>query len=178
VTYCVALAEASALEASSIDVVTVAQALHWLDVPAFFREARRVLVADGVIAAWCYGLLEIDERIDALIRRFSQETVGPFWAFERRLVDTGYRTIAFPFDELRMPPLAIEQNLTLDQLAGYVRTWSAVRKYAEERGEDPVNALLAEIAPLWGPRAAARLVRWPLSFRVGRNAGEELERSI
>jgi ubiquinone/menaquinone biosynthesis C-methylase UbiE len=169
----VALAERSGLEDSSVDLITVAQALHWLDLPAFFTEARRVLVTNGVIAAWCYRLLEIDERIDSLIRRFYEETVGPYWAFERRLVDTGYGTITFPFEELRMPAFAIEQDLSLDQLAGYLRTWSAVRKYAEERGEDPVARLVDEITPLWGARTATRPTRWPLSIRAGRRGPNE-----
>jgi hypothetical protein len=168
VTYQVALAERSGLEASSVDLITVAQALHWLDLPAFFAEARRVLLPRGVIAAWCYALLEVDDRIDRLVRHFYEHTVGPYWAFERRLVDTGYRTIDFPFEELQLPPLAIEQDLTLDQLAGYLRTWSAARKYAEERDEDPVAPLIDAIAPLWGARDATRRTRWPISMRVGR----------
>jgi SAM-dependent methyltransferase len=170
VSYRVALAERSGLESSSVDLVTVAQALHWFDLPAFFAEVRRVLVPRGVVAAWCYGLLEVDERIDAILRRFYEETVGPFWAPARRLVDTGYQTIAFPFDEVPIPPFAIERELTLDQLAAYLRTWSAVRKYAEQRGDDPVAALTVDIGPLWGVSTTTRRVRWPISMRVGRRA--------
>ncbi len=35
----------------SVDLVTVAQALHWLDLEPFLKEARRVLVPGGVLAA-------------------------------------------------------------------------------------------------------------------------------
>ena len=167
VAYRVALAEASDLPSSVVDLVTVAQAAHWLDRDAFYREARRVLVPGGVIAIWCYSLLEIDERVDALVRTFYEETVGPFWLQDRRLVDVGYRTLDFPFDEFELPPLTIEQDLTLDQLAGYLRTWSATQRYAEARGEDPVAPLIAAIAASWGNRAAARRARWPLSIRAG-----------
>lgn len=161
------LAEASGLEPASVDLVTAAQALHWLDVDAFFREARRVLVPRGVVAVWCYRLLEIDDRIDPIVRTFYEETLGPYWSFERRLVDTGYRTIEFPFEEFMLPPLAIEQDLSLDQLAGYLRTWSGLRRYVRERGEDPVSPLTDEIARVWGPPARARRTRWPLSIRAG-----------
>ena len=169
VTYRVALAETSGLDTASVDIVTVAQALHWLDVSAFFAEARRALVPRGVIAAWCYGLLEIDGRVDSLVRRFYEETVGPYWSPERALVDAGYRTIDFPFAELQLPPLAIEQDLSLDQLGGYLRTWSATQRYMQQRGEDPVAPLLEEIAMVWGDPAVARRSRWPLSIRVGRH---------
>jgi SAM-dependent methyltransferase len=167
ITYRVAHAEASGLESSSVDVVTVAQAVHWFDREAFFSEARRVLAPGGMIAVWCYSLLEVDDRVDALVRRFYEETVGPYWSPDRRLVDEGYRTIDFPFAEVVLPPLAIEQEITLEQLGGYVRTWSATQKYVAERREDPVTPLLVEIAPLWGAPSSARRVRWPLSVRAG-----------
>ena len=171
VTYRVAHADASGLDSSSVDIVTAAQAIHWFDRDAFFREAERVVVPHGVIAVWCYGLLEIDDPIDRLVRRFYTTTVGPYWPPERRLVDDGYRSIEFPFDEFELPPLAIEQQLTLAQLGGYLRTWSATRAYVEDRGEDPVEPLLHEILPVWGVPNEARTVLFPLSVRAGRYEG-------
>jgi SAM-dependent methyltransferase len=168
VTYRLALAEESGLETASIDLVTVAQALHWLDRRRFFAEARRVLIAGGVIAAWAYTLPEIDDRIDPIIRRFSEDVVGTYWRPERRLVETGYRTIEFPFEEIAMPAMWIEQDLSLDQLGAYVRTWSATQRYVEERGADPVAPFLDEIEPLWGDRTSVRRTRRPIAMRVGR----------
>jgi SAM-dependent methyltransferase len=174
VSYRVALAHASGLPSGAVDLVTVAQAVHWFDRDAFFREASRVLVPGGLIAVWCYSLLEIDDHVDRLLRHFYRKTVGPYWAPERRLVDDGYRTIDFPFEEFALPPLAIEQRLTLDQLGGYLRTWSATQNYAAERGEDPVAPLLAEIESLWGEPSVARLARFPLSVRAGRRDTREI----
>jgi SAM-dependent methyltransferase len=171
VTYRVAPAEASGLEPSTVDLIAVAQAIHWFDREAFYSEARRVLAAGGVIAVWCYGLLELEERTDALVRRFYQQTVGPYWAPERRLVDEGYRTIEFPFEEFVLPPLAIEQEITLDQLGGYLRTWSATQRYTEERGEDPVAPFLDEVRQVWGDPTRAHRARWPLATRAGRVKG-------
>jgi hypothetical protein len=130
-----------------------------------------VLVTRGVIAVWCYGLLELDERIDPLVRRFYEKTVGPYWSPDRRLVDEGYRTIDFPFEEVHLPPFAIEQPMTLDQLGGYLRTWSATRRYIEEHGEDPVAPLLGALQQSWGDPTQPRRARWPLAIRAGRHAG-------
>jgi SAM-dependent methyltransferase len=171
VSYHVALAHTSGLASRSVDLVSVAQALHWLDRDSFFREAARVLVRSGVIAVWCYGLIEVEDGIDRLVGRFYNETLGAYWAPERRLVDDGYRTIQFPFDEFEVPPLAIEQTLRLDQLGDYVRTWSAVQRFVQERGDDPVADLVATIAPMWGPSSRTRQVRWPLFVRAGKSAG-------
>src|SRR5690606_7834750 len=42
VTYRVSLAENSGLPDASVDLVTVAQAAHWLDLESFYAEVRRV----------------------------------------------------------------------------------------------------------------------------------------
>ena len=164
--YVCALAEAAPLAAGSVDLVAAAQALHWFDSARFFAEARRVLAPGGVVAVWCYGLAEIDPVIDAEVHRFYTDTVGPYWPPERELVETGYRTVAFPFAELALPPFAIVQQLTLTAFVGYVRTWSATQRYLTARRRDPVPDLIRGLAPVWG--SATRPVRWPLSLRAGR----------
>ena len=47
VRYAATEAERSALRTRSADLVTVAQALHWLDLEPFYAEVRRVLVPGG-----------------------------------------------------------------------------------------------------------------------------------
>jgi len=172
VTYRAAGAESSGLPDASVDLVTVAQALHWLDLPAFYREAQRVLVRAGVLAVWCYGLQRLDhEPADRLLEHFYGDVVGPFWAPERRLVETGYRTLAFPFDELSAPSFDMALDWTLSELLAYLRTWSATSRFLAERGHDPVEPLGVALATCWGsdPR---RTVRWPLSLRLGRLPGD------
>ncbi len=149
-------------------LVGAAQALHWFDIPAFFAEVRRVAVVKGVIAVWCYDLPEVTPPVDDLVRRFYTETVGPFWPPERRLVETQYRTITFPFAEFSVPAFHIEQSLTLAEFTGYARTWSATRRYLVARGHDPVDRLLEELALHWRDAAERRPVRWRLAVRAGR----------
>ena len=169
VEYRVARAEMSGLATGSIDLVTVAQALHWFDIPTFFAEVRRVVRSNGVVAAWTYGLMTIDPTIDQIIADFENRKVGPYWPGARALVDTGYRTVDFPFEELSFPSFAIEQPMTLDTLTGYVRTWSSVARFVQAHGEDPVAPFIAEIAPWWGDRERTRIVSFPLTVRVGRH---------
>jgi SAM-dependent methyltransferase len=169
VEYRVAHAESSGLPSGSVDLVTVAQALHWFDVDAFYSEARRVLAPGGVLAAWTYGNPALDvAALDARLREFNEETVGDFWPPERRLVVDGYRSLPFPFAEIEPPAFTLEALWTLDELAGYLRSWSATARFVARHGRDPVDALEREMAAFWGPRAERRLVRWPLALRVGR----------
>lgn len=171
ISFHVAPAEASGIAGGIVDLVTVAQAAHWLDLDAFYREVRRVAAPEAAIALWAYGNARLDAPgLDEALRRFSRETVGPYWPPERRLVDEGYRTIPFPFAEVRPPLFTLERSWTLAELVGYLRTWSATARYAEARGHDPVQALEAELGAAWGDPGTRRLVRWPLAMRAGRVA--------
>jgi len=168
ITYRVAGAEASGLPDRSVDLVTAAQAVHWFDRPRFWNETRRTLRPGGVIAVWSYCFFELAPAVDAIVRRFYHETVGPFWAPERRLVEERYRTIDFPFAEFPVPELEIVQRVTLEDVAGYIRTWSATRGFVEQRSRDPVDDLVTELTPVWGDPGTARIARWPLAVRAGR----------
>jgi len=168
VSYRVAPAEACGLEDRSVDLVTAAQAVHWFDRPRFWAEARRVLRPRGVVAFWTYWLVSITPELDAIVQRFYRDTVGPYWPPERKLTEDRYRGIDFPFTEFAVPEFTIEQQLTLDGVAGYIRTWSATRGFIEARGHDPVDALIAELTPVWGDPATPRPARWPVAVRAGR----------
>jgi SAM-dependent methyltransferase len=172
VEYRVAPAETSGLEAQTVDLVTIAQALHWVEIESFYAEVERVLVPSGVLAAWTYGNQRLDDRaVDAVLQHFYAEVVGPYWAPERRYVESGYQTLPFPFPELKPPTFFMQKRWTLNQLLGYISTWSATQRFRQVVGTDPVGELALELSPLWGDPAAVRTVQWPLSLRVGRRPG-------
>ena len=168
VTYRVASAEQSGLDRGSIDLVSVAQAVHWFDHARFWPEVRRVLRPHGVIAIWTYVLFEIAPQIDAIVRRFYSGIVGPYWPPERRHVDTRYQSISFPFHEFTAPNFVIEQAMNLSDVAGYVRTWSATRNFMNQHHKDPVDGLVQELELVWGASGQTRLARWPVTMRAGR----------
>lgn len=171
VQYRVAPAEASGLAAASVNLVTVAQALHWFELAAFYAEVRRVLRPRGVLAAWTYGVLHaLDERIDRRLQEFYGDTLKADWPAERQLVETGYRTLAFPFVKMAPPAFAMHEDWSLPRLLGYIRTWSASARHLERTGVDPVAALAGQLAPLWGDPADLRRIGWPLSLQIGAQA--------
>lgn len=162
----VAPAEASGLDAASIDAVTVAQALHWFDLPRFWVEVRRVVRPGGLLVAWTYGMPFFDAAEPTrILRHFHDEVVGPFWPIERGHVDAGYQTLDFPFERLAPPAIGLTASWTLEQLTGYVQTWSAMRRYIQANGSDPSPALVDELRGWWGER---REVHWPLTILAGR----------
>jgi SAM-dependent methyltransferase len=172
VAYRVAPAEESGLEGASMDLVAVAQALHWFDVPRFWAEAGRVLKPGGLLAAWTYPLLRVSPGVDEVVRRFYTGPMEPYWPPERRLVDEEYRTIDFPWTAVEVPPFAIDLEWTIDELLDYVRTWSAVQAFSRRHGRDPVDDVAPAVAAAWGDPAARRAVHWPLAVRAVRRPAD------
>jgi SAM-dependent methyltransferase len=167
--YKVAPAESSGVSDASVDLVTAAQSLHWFDAPAFFLEAKRVLAPGGAIAVWGYGDPVLDSTgLDRILHDFNHGMLEPYWFRERKLLLEGYRSIAFPFEELELPAQQLEMRWTLHQLAGYLRTWSATARYATAHGVDPVTDVEKSLGGEWGNGGKARLIRWPLHLRAGR----------
>lgn len=168
VDYQVAEAERSGLASGSVDLVTVAQALHWFDLERFYAEVRRVVRPGGLIAVWSYNLLTISEPVDRLVNRLYDGLLGPYWPPERALVEQGYAAIPFPFELVGAPRFAMDAQWSLDQLTGYLQTWSAARRYREATGQDALALIAPALSEAWGEPAAVRPVSWPLVLRVGR----------
>ena len=165
----VAPGEQSGIASATCDLVAVAQALHWLDIDSFFREAARVARPRGLVAVWSYGDVEVDEpRSSSIVRHFSRSIVGSHWPPQRRIVDEGYRSVVMPFEEIDVPAFEMSERWTLEQLVGYVRTWSATSRYRMERNEDPTVELQHQLLEVWGNPEVARRVTWPLTVRAGR----------
>ena len=54
---------------------------------------------------------------------------------------------------------------SLQELRGYLSTWSAVQKYISIKGQDPVKNLIAEVEIYW--RNEKQLVNFPLFLKLG-----------
>lgn len=151
----------------TVDLVTAAQAAHWFDRPKFYAEAQRVLRPGGVVALWSYWLARVNPAIDAVVDRFYAETTGPYWPPERVHIENRYRDFEFPFVELPFPRLTITREWAAEDLANFLASWSAVDRYRNARGEDPIPAVTAELRALWGERR--RTVTWEMFGRIGRS---------
>ncbi|ACY18972.1 class I SAM-dependent methyltransferase [Haliangium ochraceum] len=165
--YRCARAEASALAPASADLIVVAQAAHWFDLERFYAEVRRVAAPNAALALVSYGLMQISAEIDDRVGHFYREVIGVYWPPERRLVDEGYRSLPFPFDEREAPALAIEHTWTLAGLLGYVATWSALGAMGEAARDAALREFAAQLGEVWGEPERARTLTWPLRMRAG-----------
>jgi SAM-dependent methyltransferase len=167
VEYRVSPAEDSGIQSGAVDLIMVAQALHWFDLDRFYAEARRVLTPDGVLAASAYNLLTIEPAIDDIVNRYYYEVVGPFWPPERKLVEQ-FGDLRFPFHELDPPKFEMTAHWNLNHLFGYLRTWSSTQRFIVARGCDPLQQITDDLRNAWGDPTLTRKVTWPLVVRIGR----------
>lgn len=165
VSYQIQQAEKTTLLAQSVDLITVAQAIHWFKFDDFYQEAQRVLKPEGILAVVGYGLIEVkDSALHNLIQQVYFETLKGYWDAERRYIDEGYRTIPFPLTEIATPQLTLQYEWTASQLLKYLSTWSAVGHYQQQKGQHP----LLEIAEYLKDREQHIQVEFPVLLRIGR----------
>lgn len=168
VAYRTEAAESTGIETASVDLVTVAQALHWFDLPSFEQEVLRVCKPNAVLAVWSYAILQSEPSVDVVIDRLYNDILGDFWTVERRIVEQGYRDVVFPFESLESPSFAMCARWSLDHMLGYLSTWSAAKKYHDRHGEDPVALITDELAHAWGDPESCLDVSWPLTVKLWR----------
>lgn len=168
VEYRVARAEDSGLPSGSADLVAAASALHWFDLPAFYREARRIGRPGCVLAVWSYHVARVEAPFAEVLWSFYRDVVRPHFSAGARLVDDRYEGVVLPGQALESPPFAVSVEWTAPELLGFVRTWSGVQSYIRATGEDPVSSLAPRIEEAWGSPSARQPLRWPLYLRASR----------
>lgn len=166
--YQLAEGERSGLAEGSVDLATAAAAVHWLDVPAYLAEVRRVARPGAVLAVWTYHPARASEPLQEVLHHFYWDRLKPWFGPQTDLVDAGYATLDLPGEPLPVPELAIEVEWDLAQLRDFLTSFSGVQRYLRERGEDPLELIGDELAAAWGEPGRRRPLRWPLALRAQR----------
>jgi ubiquinone/menaquinone biosynthesis C-methylase UbiE len=162
-------AEQSGLPPGTIDLITVAQAFHWFDHRLFFKEARRVIRPEGgLLAVWIYDQSVINEKLDQVTKDFHSEVVGKFGENELKTFKANFENMKMPIQEIIPPRFEMNKTWTLDQLKGYLFTWSATQTAIRKTGKNPVAEFSSRIDAAWGDPNLVHEVRWPVVLRVGR----------
>jgi len=161
-------ADKTPIASSSINLVTVAQALHWFNFERFYTEVKRVGKPESIIAVWCYSLGTIEKNIDAVIHHLYEDILGDaYWPPERRFIDANYQTIPFPFKEIIAPAFSMQKQFTLDTFIGYLNTWSAVKQFIQQQQRNPMDEILPALKQAWGDLQQEKTMTWQLPLRVG-----------
>jgi len=165
INYAVQRAEKTNFTDDQFNLITVAQAIHWFEFDDFYKEVKRTLQPNGILAIIGYGLLRINPEIDKIIHHFYDNIISEYWDEERKYIEENYQTIPFPFKELATPSFEINYNWNAEDLLNYLNTWSAVKHYEEKNKENPVKLITNQIQETWGNKK--REVKFPLLLKVG-----------
>ena len=163
----IARAEEAGLESHTVALVTVAVAVHWFDLDKFYAEVRRVLSPGGVLAVWCYPLPEIAPAVDRILDGYLRETLSGYWPDGFRYVLDGYRSLPFPFDEVRPPSFSMETSWSAADIMGFLQSWSGTTNFERQRGFNPVEQIRPSLIEAWGAEVESRSLRWKLFLRIG-----------
>lgn len=160
-------AERSSLQDTSVDLITVAQAMHWFDFDLFFSEVKRVLKPKGILAAWTYGPPDISAQINELILHYRDSVVGEYWQRENQYVTDRYSTIPFPFKEIDTPSFTFEKRIDRNDLIGLLESWSATQKFKNETGKDPIDEIMPQLEKYWDNSHQNKSATWNIYMKVG-----------
>lgn len=166
ITYRQQAAETADFSPEYFDLITVGQAIHWLDHERFYRVVDHCLRSSGLLALIGYQLFRIDPAVNTVIDTFYHEVIGPYWDAERRHIDRAYTDIPFPYPLLPTPAFSLSYQWNFQQVIGYLGTWSAVQHFRREKGQDPVALIREELQQAWG-REETKRASFPLLVRVG-----------
>lgn len=165
------LSEAAELPADngSVDLLTVAQAAHWIDdLDGFYREARRVAAPGAVLALVSYGVCHLDGELDQYFQDFYWGDFHRFWDPRRRHVENGLADLPFPFELARLDTPPMTASYDLEGFLGYLGTWTAVKNARASGHAHEFTRFAATLTEKWGDPSTARAVSWPVMVRAGR----------
>ncbi|MEP7146427.1 MAG: class I SAM-dependent methyltransferase [bacterium] len=167
VSYKVAKAEETGLDDNTADLVTIATAIHWINTDLFYKEARRILKDDGVIAVWTYSTkCEINPAIDNIVNTFSDRVLNGHWDSGIKKV-WSFEEIDFPFIEIPSPFFEIKREWSLEEFLNYIFTWSSTQKYIDTNNSNPVDLLREEIKEVWNKNDKKEII-WKIKMKAAK----------
>lgn len=156
-------AESSGITTSTIDLVTVAQAIHWFELDKFWDEAVRVLKPNGILAFWGYVWPVVNDQIDSLFKTY-RTTIADYWPEKIHYLQRGYVNVDAPLKRLGNPNFYIMERWTASQYLKHLSSWSGTRYYREALRADPVSEIEEAVNTIWGDEI--RTVKWSLILKV------------
>ena len=165
-------AEDCSLPVASADLVTVATALHWFDLPAFYKRVDEVLKPGGFFITWSYGGCRVNDDIDPMLDHFNFDVLYDYWHEGARINwDDRYRSLPWPYATEPFPDFTARARYTMEELLLYMYSWSGVQTYIQQHGVNPLMAFGSELKRVWGDPNERREIRWPLHGKCSHKPG-------
>lgn len=166
--YRVAPAEKSGLDSGSVDLITVATAIHWFNLDLFYEEVKRVLKPGGVLAVWNYAQANVNEEVDKLLDKYLYEILDDYQSPEFRRGLQMETAIELPFIKIETPQFENRIEWNLHDYINFIMTWSPTQAYIQKNDSNPMDLIIDYLKKAWGDEKEKKLIRWRLKFKAGR----------
>ena len=169
IVYKIEEAEHSSLKNNSADLVTVATAIHWFNIPEFYKEVHRILKPGGIFAVWGYAGCNVNPELDLVLDDFAFNTLKNYWRPETKLNwQDKYETINFPYPLTAAPQFKAAARYNFNGLLNYLNSWSATQKYKDDNNANPVDVIIPRLEKLWHDKEEIKNVSWNLFLKCGK----------
>ncbi|OWM91478.1 putative methyltransferase DDB_G0268948 [Punica granatum] len=159
---------------NSIDLITVAQAVHWFDLPKFYSLVDRLLrKPGGLVAVWAYQGFKVSPTFDPILKRFI-DTVMPYCNPNSQYVFNQYKTLPFPFESVGLGSegnpymMELHKEISFNGLVQLLKSVPAVTT-AKEHGIDLLSKeVMEEFERDWGGPTLVKSVVCEIFMLTGR----------
>tara|TARA_B100000809_G_C15064516_1_gene503681 strand:- start:504 stop:1244 length:741 start_codon:yes stop_codon:yes gene_type:complete len=157
------------LKDSSVDLITVATGIHWLDTNKFYAEAKRVLKKGGVLATWGYTGVDLNPEINDVIKGIIKNHLLPYYPKEIQIAFNQYREIDLPMNKINAPNFEIKYNWDFETLMNYIKSFTAMQRYLKVHEKSALALFEDEILDAWGgDRSTKKELIWELHTKFTR----------
>ena len=136
------------VEDSSIDLLTVCQAVHWFDLDTFYQEVKRVLKPNGIVALYGYFTPKVknEPEINELVEELYHDFLYDYFHPNIRILDESYRNLPFPFQNVTKShdKHVFEMKSDLNHLGNWFKTWSGWQEFRKKNGEASAEKLIQD----------------------------------
>jgi len=166
--YMVVPAEHSSITEKTVDLITVATAIHWFKLEEFYQEVNRVLKPNGVIAVWAYDCPMVTEKINKVILHLSNNILKNYWPKEVKMVNNRYQHLPFPFQSILTPKFITKRNWNMEQLMDFMMSWSSSQNYLQITKKNPLDLITSRLKEAWEDPNQEREVCWEIYLKAGK----------
>lgn len=168
ITYEACAAEDVALDESTVDLVTVAQAIHWFDLDRFYPKVKHVLKPGGIFAIWAYGHMHAqDEQVNELFQHIGNDLLKDYWDAHVKKIWRGYDSLDFPFEDISHPEWMMQTQWSRPELIAYIESWSAAQKYYDTHQKSVLEDIYDTLEKIWPNSDQKHIFQTPLTSRIG-----------
>ncbi len=149
------------------DLIIAAQAAHWFDLDAFYAEVKRVARPNALIAIIGYGRPQLPPAIMPWYDSVEYDLLEGYWSSKVDALDNHYKDLYFPFDEIQIAWEDITEWWSAEQLAGFIRSWSATQNLIADGKEFLLKEAMAALPALWPMQEDKVEVSFPVFGHLG-----------